>query len=196
MGIQTYIDKLDQDLEDAYTACEAKGATMPTSQGYDSLAATIDTISGGQPWNITNGRAINGVKAESERVPAQTFGVYTKHEGGEELDGNLPIGALPYAIDTTAGIPTWIGKIDGKYFITSDYTNAGTAGLYRYTGYDADIETALYGNLEQYQQSITEISVGMDNSAEVPTVWVYALVVYTKHTMKTMFGTSLSYINP
>lgn len=47
MSIETELTKLQTNLSNAYTSCESKGATMPSSQNFDNLATTIDSIETG-----------------------------------------------------------------------------------------------------------------------------------------------------
>lgn len=47
MSIETELNKLQTNLSNAYTSCNNKGATIPSSQNFDNLATTIDSIEGG-----------------------------------------------------------------------------------------------------------------------------------------------------
>ena len=47
MTIASEIEKLNTNLTNSYTACQNKGANMPTSQNFDNLATCIASISGG-----------------------------------------------------------------------------------------------------------------------------------------------------
>ena len=47
MSIASEITRIQDNISDAYTAAQAKGATMPATQNSDNLATTISTISGG-----------------------------------------------------------------------------------------------------------------------------------------------------
>ena len=47
MSIASEITRITGNISDAYTAAQAKGATMPATQNSDNLATTISTISGG-----------------------------------------------------------------------------------------------------------------------------------------------------
>lgn len=47
MSVATAITALSGRIQDAYTACEAKGATMPATRNTTNLPATIDSIQGG-----------------------------------------------------------------------------------------------------------------------------------------------------
>lgn len=49
MSIETQIDRIESNVAAAYTAAAAKGATMPTEQNSDNLAATVESITGGTP---------------------------------------------------------------------------------------------------------------------------------------------------
>lgn len=42
--IQSEIDRIKGNVEDAYTSLSNKGATIPSSQTSDNLASTIDSI--------------------------------------------------------------------------------------------------------------------------------------------------------
>lgn len=47
MTVASEITKAQTNLANSYTACQNKGATLPTAQNFDNLPATIDTITGG-----------------------------------------------------------------------------------------------------------------------------------------------------
>ena len=47
MSIASEITRIKNNIEDAYTECENKGATLPQDQNSDNLADTIASISGG-----------------------------------------------------------------------------------------------------------------------------------------------------
>lgn len=47
MSIASEIQRIKDNIEDAYTECENKGATLPQNQNSDNLATTIASISGG-----------------------------------------------------------------------------------------------------------------------------------------------------
>lgn len=47
MSIETELTKLQTNLSNAYTSCESKGATLPSSQNFDNLSTTIDSIETG-----------------------------------------------------------------------------------------------------------------------------------------------------
>ena len=47
MTIASEIQRIKDNIADAYTSCQSKGATMPATQNSDNLADCIDSISGG-----------------------------------------------------------------------------------------------------------------------------------------------------
>lgn len=47
MSISSEITQLESNLSASYTACQNKGATIPTDKNFDNLATCIGTISGG-----------------------------------------------------------------------------------------------------------------------------------------------------
>ena len=47
MTIASEIQRIKDNIADAYTAAEAKGATMPVTENSDSLATTIESITAG-----------------------------------------------------------------------------------------------------------------------------------------------------
>lgn len=55
MAISDEISKLQNNLANSYASYESKGATMPSSQNFDNLATTIDSIetSGGSGGGIS-----------------------------------------------------------------------------------------------------------------------------------------------
>ena len=55
MTITTEISKLQENLANAYSSIEEKGATLPTNQNFDNLATAIDSIPSGSSskYNLT-----------------------------------------------------------------------------------------------------------------------------------------------
>lgn len=73
MSVATAITALSGRIQDAYTACEAKGATMPATRNTTNLPATIDSIQGGasgEPINkfIYYAGAADGVTLTTSNV--------------------------------------------------------------------------------------------------------------------------------
>ena len=61
MSIASEISRISGNVADAYTAANAKGATMPVSQNSDNLATTISTIPTGTTPTGTKSITSNGV---------------------------------------------------------------------------------------------------------------------------------------
>lgn len=62
MSIASEIQQLQSNLSDSYTACQNKGATIPSDQNFDNLATCIGTIQtgGGGTTLITKTITANG----------------------------------------------------------------------------------------------------------------------------------------
>lgn len=54
MSITSQITRIQSNIENAYTALEAKGATLPLIENSANLVDTINTISGGSPIESIN----------------------------------------------------------------------------------------------------------------------------------------------
>ena len=69
MSVQTQIDRIQQNVTDTYSALEEMGATMPTEQNSDNMAATVLTVPRGgggtsvqSDWNQTDETAADFIK--------------------------------------------------------------------------------------------------------------------------------------
>lgn len=60
MSIASAIQTKQQQVADAYTACNGKGATMPATQNLTNLATCIDSIQGGGSFVGLNREVVNG----------------------------------------------------------------------------------------------------------------------------------------
>lgn len=60
MSIATEVERIKTNIANAYTACEEKGATMPSVRNSDSLANCISSVTGGGV-DIDNGYVTNGL---------------------------------------------------------------------------------------------------------------------------------------
>lgn len=68
MSVETELTKLQSNLANSYASCESKGATMPSSQNFDNLATTIDSIEtggggGGTKYGLTMDNILGDVDA-------------------------------------------------------------------------------------------------------------------------------------
>lgn len=68
MSIQTQIDRIEQNVANTYSALQEKGATMPSEQNSNNLAATARTVPQGggdsvqSDWNQTDETAADFIK--------------------------------------------------------------------------------------------------------------------------------------
>lgn len=68
MSVQTQIDRITQNISDTYSALSDMGATMPSEQNSDNLAATARTVPQGggggvqSDWNQTDDTAADFIK--------------------------------------------------------------------------------------------------------------------------------------
>lgn len=77
MSIATAITDLSGRIQDAYTALEAKGATMPASRTSYNLSSTIGTIPSG------GGESIYGISSITQLL-------------GKVVNGNLQLSGEPF----------------------------------------------------------------------------------------------------
>lgn len=75
MSITSEITRIQSNIENAYTALEAKGATMPITENSDSLATTISTItmSPDTATNVTNRSSFNRIAGDQVLI-TNTYG--------------------------------------------------------------------------------------------------------------------------
>lgn len=55
MSIQTQINRITANIADAYRALEVLGATLPSEQNSDNLAATIASLASGVVYFVPQG---------------------------------------------------------------------------------------------------------------------------------------------
>lgn len=86
MSIASEIQKLIQNLASAYTACNAKGATLPSDENFDNLSSTIATIqTGGSTTLITKTITQNG-----------TYNAYDDNaDGYSQVTVNVQLDRIP-----------------------------------------------------------------------------------------------------
>ena len=75
MSIASEIMRIQGNISDAYTAAQAKGATIPATQNSDNLATTISTISGG--GGDTTGWIPKAIDANGKLVGSSTAPNFT-----------------------------------------------------------------------------------------------------------------------
>ena len=77
MSISTEITKLNTNLQNSYTACENKGATLPASQNFDNLASTISAIPAGTTPTLASLTVTPSTTAQTITPPSGTDGYNT-----------------------------------------------------------------------------------------------------------------------
>ena len=134
MSIASEITRISTNVENAYTAANAKGATMPVSQNSDNLATTIASIPQG-------GSAVIDSLSITPTTSAQTITAPTG------LDGYNPITVSAVTSSIDANIVAGNIKKDVSILgVTGSYegvTPSGTLsitqnGTYRVTIYNKD----------------------------------------------------------
>ena len=75
MSIASEITRIKTNIGNAYTALEAKGATIPSEKNSDNLAGTIDTISGGTGFTIGVPREVSSEGVYQKPTQSFTFSV-------------------------------------------------------------------------------------------------------------------------
>lgn len=74
MTIASELTKLNTNMQNAYTACDNKGATLPQAQNMDNLATCISSISGGSSPVITSLNVTPTTSAQTITAPSGTDG--------------------------------------------------------------------------------------------------------------------------
>ena len=96
MTISSELLKLQNNLEDSYTACNAKGATMPANQNFDNLPNCINSISSGMTLvskTITTNGTYNPREDDADGYSSVTVNVSGILEGlwADIVAGNNPV---------------------------------------------------------------------------------------------------------
>ena len=103
MTISSEISKLQTNLSNAYSAAEAKGATLPASQNFDNLSTTInsinvETITVDQTYDSTSTNAQSGT-AVAEAVSSKQDTLVSGNNI-KTINGNSLLGSGDIAIET------------------------------------------------------------------------------------------------
>lgn len=183
MSIASEISRISGNVADAYTAANAKGATMPVSQNSDNLATTISTIQTGTTPTGTKSITANGVYDVTDfasadvQVPTTAPAYYiekTKDANGVAQQGSYlmdfstftDVGdyVFAYAYYGITGITGTIDlssleTISGQYAF--DWAFVKCSGI---TGVDLSSLTTVSGNyacqnMFQYCTGLTSISL-------------------------------------
>lgn len=103
MTIASEITKLNTNLTNSYTACNNKGATMPTNQNFDNLATCISSIqTGGSPNLQTKSVSLTNKNG-------QTFSADNGYDGLSSITvtpSNKTLSITPSKTSQTKTVPT------------------------------------------------------------------------------------------
>ena len=106
MSIATEINRIKNNISDAYAKCQEKGAKMPTIQNSNNLAETINSI------EVTSGGSSNVISGSF--IPEEN---YTSENQFFDIDlGFKPSAVFVYRKIWEAGIPSINATFRNNYF--------------------------------------------------------------------------------
>ena len=94
MTIASEITKLNTNMQNAYTACDNKGATMPQAENMDNLATCISTIPTGSSPVISSLTVTPTTSQQTITAPSGTDGYspITVNAVTSSIDSNITAG--------------------------------------------------------------------------------------------------------
>ena len=135
MTIASEIQRIKTNIENAYTALEAKGATMPATEDSANLATTIASISGGggdSEYTCLNATGSNISEGEKVYIASNTnlslisYSSFTSLGYTGIASQNIANGASgsvkSYMIEPSQGLNLW-DRVDGKGTVTGFFTD-------------------------------------------------------------------------
>mgnify|MGYP003289368868 CR=1 FL=1 len=141
MSISSELTKLNTNMQNAYTAVNNKGGTLPASQNMDNLATAIGSIPSGSSGytELPSYQVVNGVASRrsgaltgnefSNITSVGTYGLYMAFERCEELTGFVDLSSL-----TSVGERGFYNAFAYCYGLTSvdlsSLTSVSTYGFY------------------------------------------------------------------
>lgn len=116
MSIASEITRITDNVADAYTAAQAKGATMPATENSDNLATTISTIPTGSQPVISSLNVTPTTSAQQITAPQGTDGYSPVNVSAvtSAIDANIQAGNIKDGV-------TILG-------VTGSYTGGGASG--------------------------------------------------------------------
>lgn len=132
MSIASEIQQLQSNLSDSYTACQNKGATIPSDQNFDNLATCIGTITGGSSPVITSLSVTPTTSSQTITAPQGTDGYSPINVSAvtSSIDANITAGNIKDGVSIlgvtgnyTGTTPTLTTKTitqNGTYNASSD----------------------------------------------------------------------------
>jgi len=149
MTVASEIQRIKTNISDAYSACDEKGATLPTIQNSANLADCIESISGGGDDGISIKREVSPTGAY--RIPTDLPSTFTLPSNVTDVSSN----ALKYAYSSTSAIEEVdlhnLTKISGSYALQGCFSDCDNlesvdlSGLTTISGYGA-LNSAFQGD--------------------------------------------------
>ena len=195
MTISSEVAKLQQNLEYSYSACSAKGATIPQNENFDNLATTISTIpTGGGSGTEAKVKAIGTTTSatEDDKVILKPTDNILYHYNNYTRSSNPPNG---YVVQTPKGGILDDTQLTGYqcYSSNSSYNNAG------YVEYTLDTSNiALVTGMTESQatSSATQITqaLAVDYRDDFQFAYQYIASDYSGSYQRLYSGDSLGHI--
>lgn len=147
MTIASEIQRIKNNIANAYSACEEKGATLPATQNSANLSSTINSIEGGgmaEKYGITVDNFLGDVDSTGKLL-LPTSGTLNA-VGIKKVDD--------YALSCKFGGNAWgTSRAQGlAHIIFPDLTYIGNAGFGYFYTYSTDLETVSFPELLQIGQ--------------------------------------------
>ena len=182
MTIASEIQRIKTNIANAYTACDNKGATMPTTQNSANLANCINSIQGGGGGNIESSKTFT-VDANTSTI--STISPSTGYDGMAEVTADLSyIETHLSSINGSGTVPIIVPT--GTYPITAN----GTYDITNYANVEVEVES-------QSEQGFLIQSDGSSNtgfvfkSVNVETISAYQCMFNKFYT----FGNTISSVD-
>ena len=141
MTIASEIQRIKNNIADAYSACEDKGATLPANQNSDNLSSTINNLQMGESSRY-------GLTLDNLWGKVDSNGNLLFPESGDFVASGIvrvddyilanKFGGYAYAVTKRRGI---------KSITFPDLTYVGNAAMYQFCIYTTDLESVSFPEL-------------------------------------------------
>ena len=131
MTVANEITRIKNNIANAYTACNRKGATIPQNPNSINLASCINTISGGGSSNTDLRPLIKSAWAWTNNNQGKCYFINHQNDQYNLMFGNFKKLVPNRATNYSGGFLTYI--LDGDFYLRDKYTNA-------YTKYTCDVK--------------------------------------------------------